>query len=45
LFQKIGAYLHGLLKEEVFMRQPPGYEDKSKPHYLWELDKALYGLK
>ena len=27
------------------MRQPPGYEDKDKPHYLCKLDKALYGLK
>jgi histone deacetylase 1/2 len=27
------------------MKQPPGYEDKSKPHYLCKLDKALYGLK
>jgi histone deacetylase 1/2 len=27
------------------MRQPPGFEDASKPHYVCELDKALYGLK
>lgn len=27
------------------MKQPPGYEDKSKPHYWCTLDKALYGLK
>jgi histone deacetylase 1/2 len=27
------------------MRQPPGYEDKSKPHYICKLIKALYGLK
>jgi hypothetical protein len=27
------------------MKQPPGYEDKSKPHYWCKLDKALYGLK
>ena len=27
------------------MRQPPGYENKQKPHYICKLDKALYGLK
>jgi histone deacetylase 1/2 len=27
------------------MKQPPGYEDKSKERYICKLDKALYGLK
>jgi hypothetical protein len=35
------AFLPGYL-EEVYMQQPPGYEDPTRPNYVCKLDKAWY---
>ncbi|GKB01082.1 retrovirus-related pol polyprotein from transposon TNT 1-94 [Tanacetum coccineum] len=39
------TFLHGLLKEEVFVRQPNGFFDPDFPNHVYRLKKALYGLK
>jgi hypothetical protein len=39
------AFLHDILEEDVFMKQPPEFVDSNFPSYHCKLDKALYGLK
>jgi hypothetical protein len=39
------AFLNGPIKEEVYVEQPPGFEDSEFPNHVYKLSKALYGLK
>ncbi|GJT45147.1 retrovirus-related pol polyprotein from transposon TNT 1-94 [Tanacetum coccineum] len=38
-------FLNGKLKEEVYVKQPSGFESSEFPDYVCKLDKAFYGLK
>nr|GEW05189.1 hypothetical protein [Tanacetum cinerariifolium] len=39
------AFLHGSLKEDVYVCQPKGFIDANYPSHVYKLKKALYGLK
>jgi hypothetical protein len=37
--------LHGVLDEDVYMKQRSGFEDSAHPKFLYKLDKSIYSLK
>ncbi|GKF63695.1 retrovirus-related pol polyprotein from transposon TNT 1-94, partial [Tanacetum coccineum] len=39
------VFLHGTLKEDMYMCQPKGFIDADHPSHVYKLKKALYGLK
>jgi transposase InsO family protein len=41
----VTAFLYGELEEEIFMKQAPGFEDKTEDGLVCKLKKSLYGLK
>ncbi|GJU97795.1 ribonuclease H-like domain-containing protein [Tanacetum coccineum] len=38
------AFLYGTIEEEVYVCQPPGFEDPKFPDKVYKVEKALYGL-
>ena len=44
-FDVKNAFLHGDLKEEIYMEVPPGFYSQVAPGTMCILKKAFYGLK
>ncbi|GJY14181.1 uncharacterized mitochondrial protein-like protein [Tanacetum coccineum] len=38
------AFLYGKIEKEVYVCQPPGFEDPDFPDRVYKVEKALYGL-
>ena len=39
------AFLNGFLEEEVYVKQPPSFENEKFPNRVFRFQKALYWLK
>jgi hypothetical protein len=39
------SFLNGVIHEEVYVRQPLGFESPKYPDRVYMFSKALYGLK
>jgi hypothetical protein len=39
------SFLNGVFQEEVYVRQPPGFENPKYPNRVYKLSKILYELK
>jgi hypothetical protein len=38
-------FLNGVIQKEVYVRQPPGFDNPKYPNRVYKLSKALYRLK
>ncbi|GKG08646.1 putative ribonuclease H-like domain-containing protein, partial [Tanacetum coccineum] len=38
------TFLYGIIEEEVYVCQPPGFEDPNSPDKVYKVVKELYGL-
>ena len=39
------AFLNGILKEDIYMKQPDGFVEKGKENLVCKLERSIYGLK
>jgi len=39
------AFLNGVVSREVYVNQPPGFEDLKHPGHVYKLKKSIYDLK